>query len=273
MKLRLAILDLYDGTANQGMRCIKEIVSRYDDVLEWDVFDVRAKSEVADLSYDIYISSGGPGSPLDGDGIWDAKWFDLVQSIWDWNQKEAEKKHILFICHSFQMACYHFQLGSIVPRRSMSFGTFPVHQTDAGISEPIFEGLNNPFWVADFRNWQFIEPDEDRLDELEAKILALEKIRPHVPLERAVMAVRFSDEMVGVQFHPEADGVGMLEHFKEDARKQHIIQKHGEAKYKSMIRDLNDPDRIEKTNETVIPNFLNQAVDALLSSEVMEVNA
>ncbi len=272
MKLRLAILDLYNGTANQGMRCIKEIVSRYDEVLDWKVYDVRAKAAIPDLSYDIYISSGGPGSPLDGDGIWDIGWFNIVQNIWEWNRrKPGQKKYVLFICHSFQMACHHFQLGSIVPRRSPSFGTFPVHQTDTGILESLFEGLDNPFWVADFRSWQFIEPDAARFQELGAEILALEKIRPHVPLERAVMAVRFSPEMVGVQFHPEADGDGMLVHFKEEERRKSIIENHGETKYKHMIRDLNDPNKIEKTNLVVIPNFLNQAVAALVGEDVIAI--
>ena len=66
--LKLAILDLYDNTPNQGMRCIKEIVKHFDSEYDWKVFDVRGKAEVPDLSYDIYISTGGPGSPHDGDG-------------------------------------------------------------------------------------------------------------------------------------------------------------------------------------------------------------
>jgi GMP synthase-like glutamine amidotransferase len=270
MKLRLAILDLYDGTANQGMRCIQEIVDRFSEQMDWKVFDVRAKNEVPDLDFDIYISSGGPGSPLDGNGIWDSKWFDLVQSIWDWNNEgNYPKKYMFFICHSFQMACHHFNLGSIVPRRSMSFGTFPIHQTNAGILDPIFKGLANPFWAADFRNWQFIEPDAAQLEAMGAEILALEKIRPHVPLERAVMSVRFSDEMVGVQFHPEADSEGMILHFKDEERKKFIMEKYGEQKYKLMIRDLADPMKIKRTNTTILPNFLSSAIAALSAQNTL----
>ncbi|MEI9933338.1 MAG: hypothetical protein WDM71_00415 [Ferruginibacter sp.] len=39
--------------------------------------------------------------------------------------------------------------------------------------------------------------------------MAIEKERPHVALPRAIMAVRFNDYMIGFQFHPEADAVGM----------------------------------------------------------------
>ena len=70
--MRIAILDLYDGVANQGMRCIREILNQYSDYtnidISWDEFDVRQKNEVPDLSYDIFISSGGPGSPLESIG-------------------------------------------------------------------------------------------------------------------------------------------------------------------------------------------------------------
>ena len=38
-----------------------------------------------------------------------------------------------------------------------------------------------------------------------AKILCIEKERPHVPYERAVMGIRFNEYMIGTQFHPEAD--------------------------------------------------------------------
>jgi hypothetical protein len=35
--LRVAILDLYDGAANQGMRCIREILNQYSDLHNIDI--------------------------------------------------------------------------------------------------------------------------------------------------------------------------------------------------------------------------------------------
>lgn len=272
MKLKLAILDMYDGIANQGMRCIKEIVSRYDDVLDWELFDVRGKAEIPDASFDLYIATGGPGSPLAGDGVWDRAFYDWIDDVFAWNENYPErKKYVFFICHSFQMACNHFKLGSIVPRKSMSFGTFPVHKTQDGSNEFVLEGLNDPFYAADFRRWQFVQPDAEQFEEIGASILALEKIRPHVPLERAIMAVRFSQEMVGVQFHPEADPEGMLEHFKTDKLKTEIIGTHGQEKYDSMMRDLQMPRRIDQTHNTIIPNFLNKSIALLQESLAVEL--
>ncbi len=268
--IRLAILDLYDNTPNQGMRCIKSIVQRFSAIAEWRVFDVRGKAEVPDMNYDIFISSGGPGSPLDGDGVWDVRYYDWLQQAWDWNRKEGHsKKHVFFICHSFQMACKYFRVGKVVPRRSTSFGTFPCHKTDAGVADPLLYGLDNPFYVADFRDWQVIQPDVARLETMGAEILALEKIRPHVPLERALMAIRFSREFIGTQFHPEADPDGMIEHFLDPERRRKIVAEHSERKYLRMMDHLRDPDKISLTHEIVLPGFLRRALRAL-EAEVLQ---
>jgi hypothetical protein len=135
--------------------------------------------------------------------------------------------------------------------------------TDAGVSDPNFQGLPNPFFIADFRHWQCIQPDERKLAELGADILALEKIRPHVPLERAVMAIRFSPEVIGTQFHPEADPDGMREHFMDPKRQKAIVEEHGEEKYLRMIKHLRDSDKIGLTHEIVLPLFLHRAINAL----------
>ena len=268
--LRLAILDMYDSTPNQGMRCIQDIVKRFEHKLEWEVFDVRGKADVPGLDFDIYISTGGPGSPHDGDGHWDVLFYEWMQSVWEWNLVPGNrKKQVFFICHSFQMAVKHFKLAKVIKRRSQSFGTFKCHMTDSGVSEPLFDGLPNPFYVADFRDFQCVEPDLDQIDAIGAKIIALEKIRPHVPLERAIMGVRFSDEFIGVQFHPEADPKGMLEHFTESERRKKIVTEHGRAKFMRMIDHLNDSDKIALTHEIILPMFLNRAILTLEQSLIL----
>ncbi len=261
-KLRMAILDMYDGFPNQGMRAIKEIVERYSSEVSYKIYDVRGKNEVPSLEYDMYISTGGPGSPLDGDGIWDKNYFDFLDDIWNFNQSYPEEaKHLFLICHSFQMASLHFKLGTICKRNSNAFGTFPCWKTEAGKNDPFFKALNNPFYIADFRDYQFIRPNKKRFAELGASVLCLEKKRPNIPFERAVMAVRLSDTIFGTQFHPEADRAGMLKHFSEEERKQQVIAEHGEEKYFQMIADLEDPKKIAKTNQTIIPNFIQNAIN------------
>ncbi|MFK8101241.1 MAG: GMP synthase, partial [Saprospiraceae bacterium] len=201
-KLKLAILDMYDNEPNQGMRAIQEIVQSFGEQLDWEVFDVRGKAELPNaVDFDLYISTGGPGAPLDGDGIWDKKYYDFIDELWAWNKADrGSKKYVFFICHSFQMACHHFQIAEITKRKSRSFGTFPTHKTSAGERELLFKNLEDPFTVADFRDWQVVQPNIDRMKSLGMKTLATEKKRPHVDLERAMMAVRFSPEFFGTQF-------------------------------------------------------------------------
>lgn len=242
---------------------LKSILARYANVLRYDVFDVRAKTEIPDLSYDIYVFSGGPGDPLLNDGPWFEPYFDLIEQLWQWNLREEPKKHCFFICHSFQMACHHFGLGEVTQRYKMSFGTYPVHRTHWGKEEPLFEGLPDPFYIADFRRYQVVNPQPERLKEMGAHILCLEKLRPHVHYERALMAIRFSPYMIGTQFHPEADPEGLLSYFLEEERKKSIVDEHGETRYDRMIRDLANPMKIQRTFDTIIPAFLENAVEDL----------
>lgn len=261
-KLQLAILDMNNGIENMGLNAIKDIVRLFEKDLEWQVFDVRAKNEIPDMSFDIYISSGGPGSPFDGDGIWDKAYYNWIDSVWDWNKKEEQKKHVFFICHSYQMACIHFGIADVIPRKSRSFGVFPTHKTIQGELEPVFEKLPDPFWIGDFRLFQVVQPKFELMNELGIQLLCLEKIRPHVPLERAMMAVRFSDEMIGTQFHPEAYPLGMKETFSKEEKKKEIIKNFGEAKYNQMMTDLDDPNKVLLTYNTILPVFIEQAIES-----------
>lgn len=260
--IKVAILDMYNGTPNLGMNNIIEIVETYSE-FSFQVFDVRGKCELPSMDFDIYISSGGPGSPLDGDGMWDRAYYHLMDKLWTHNQRSAEKKYAFFICHSFQMICHHLSLGSVVKRNSASFGVFPVHKTLQGKDEILLQTLDDPFYAADFRHWQFINPHRERMERMGCKILLLEKIRPHVPLERAIMGVRFSPEWIGFQFHPEADPSGMYLHFTRPKQKAEFLKHKGEIKLERMLERLKNPHHLTTTHKTIIPGFLNACIKAI----------
>ena len=270
-KIKVAVLDLYEGTANQGMRCIRELLGTYSEIIDFEEFDVRCEAALPDLNFDIYISSGGPGDPRYGDGIWDVAFYRWMRMVWDYNadKHNKRKKYVFFICHSFQMACIHFNVAKVTERKSMSYGTFPVYSTADGERELIFSGLENPFYIADFRRFQVVQPDYQLLSQIGARILAIEKPRPEIPLERAVMGIRFSKEIVGTQFHPEADATGMLIWLQDEEMKNRICEEHGQEKYEQMKKDLSDSNKIEKTQKTVLPAFLNDAIGALLPNQIM----
>lgn len=274
-KIKITTLDLYNNEINEGMRCIKEIVTdainlNPDLDITYDVHETRFKGELPDLSYDIFISSGGPGSPFeDEDKQWDKDYFTLIDKIWSFNQNNTDhKKYMFFICHSFQMMARFFQFGNVNKRFINSFGVMPFEKTVDGRNDLLLKDLTDPFYAADIRYWQVTGPNKKIIDEFGAKILSWEIPEKENIDNPAITAIRISDEIVGTQFHPEADPESMLFHFQQDERKQFIIQKYNEEKYYEMIEWLQHPDKIQLTRKTVIPTFLNNAIDALTKVSV-----
>jgi homoserine O-succinyltransferase/O-acetyltransferase len=268
--IRIAILDLNEGKPNQGMRCINQIVDQWQITNDLNVvkeeFEVRVKNQLPDTSFDIYISSGGPGNPLSSRfDDWDINWNKWLNEMerWNGNPSNTQKKHIFFICHSFQLASRYFNAGILTKRKSTAFGVFPVHMLEAGMQEPIFEGLRDPFYAVDSRDFQLVQPNHTILKKMGARILCIEKERRHVPYERAVMAIRFNEYMIGTQFHPEADPIGMSNHLQTEEKRNTVIESYGEEKLNNMLFHLNDPDKIMWTYQHILPNFLNAAIGAL----------
>jgi len=271
--VRVAVIDMNNQVENQGLGHICRLLEASNlkyahQEVSFKIYDIRAKNEVPTLDYDIYISTGGPGSPFEGEGMrWELDYFNLIDKIWNHNQTTTgNKKYVFFICHSFQLAVRFFNLATITKRHSTSFGVFTAHKTPAGEEDILFNNLDNPFWIADFRDYQALQPITKAFNELGARITCLEKIRPYVDFERAIMAIRLSDEMVATQFHPEADAKGMLIHFAKPDRKAHVIKHHGEDKYYEIVEHLEDKEKISATFQTILPTFLKEAI--LVSSGI-----
>lgn len=271
--LKIAILDMYDNVAGEGMRCIINLVNQFkvskNIEVSLAIYNVRANTEIPSLEHDIYISSGGPGSPLPSDEAWEKPYFALIDSIFEHNKSaevtsgESTPKFLFLICHSFQLLARHLEIGKVTKRRSTSFGVFPVHPIDTTNKELLFEGLPDPFFVVDSRDYQLVSPNFKIIKELGVQILRMEKERPHVNLERAIMAIRFSNEVFGTQFHPEADAQGMLKLLLSDEKRKAVIKTHGIEKYNDMITKLDDPDKIMLTESIIIPTFLEKAYSTI----------
>lgn len=260
---RIAILDMYKGEPNQGMRNLREMLERFalekNLLLQKKIYDVRGKKELPGLEYDAYISTGGPGSPIDPEG-WENDFIALIHSIIIHNENESNKKYVFLICHSFQVVCYHFKLAKVCLRKSESFGVFPMHKTFQAKYNVFTHRLKDVFYAVDSRKWQVIQPDHEALRFMGAKILAIEKERPHVPHERATMMIQFTPEIIGTQFHPEAGPKGMIFYLTGEEKKKIVIDNLGLDKYNKMIEHLQDQDKIKYTQKTIIPGFLEEAV-------------
>jgi homoserine O-succinyltransferase len=88
-------------------------------------------------------------------------------------------------------------------------------------------------------------------------ILAWEKISDQEVAHRAVMAMRFNTEMMGTQFHPEADAEGLLKYIqnKIENEKDTSNWKIASAKAGQHLES------IERTYQTILPEFLKQAIE------------
>jgi len=264
-RIRVAVIDMNNGMPNQGVRGITDLLAVYKKdpelILSHEVFDLRAKQEIPGTEYDVYIASGGPGSPLDSENeAWEHLFFNLLDDLESYNKEHDLKKYVFLICHSFQLACRKYKLGEVTKRKSNTFGIFPVTLTGKGIEDPVFKGLPSPFYAVDSRDWQVIDPSDSAFVENNTAVLAIEKERKHIDLERCIMSVRFSATCIGTQFHPEADPAGIKLYLLEQEKKDMIIAMHGEEKYKTMLQQLDDPNKIILTQSQILPNFLNEAI-------------
>lgn len=273
-EIRIALLDMNNNKKNQGFKNIREISESFkansEEKISITTFDIRHLNEMPDIEdFDIFISSGGPGNPHREGHDWEQKFAGFLDGIFDHNKHSAQKKFLFLICHSFQIASIHWDLGNICERKSYSFGVMPIHKSEDGENEYLFKNLSDPFYAVDSRAYQFIEPDQQRFDDLGMKIMAIEKYRSHISLERAVMAVRFSDEIFGTQFHPEANPEGMLENLKDKENRIAMIENYGMEKYLETVDRLDDEDKIKLTQAQILPRFLDSAKRKILQPETV----
>lgn len=267
--IRIALLDMNNNHVNQGFRNIKEISEAFQQHSEENVviktFDVRFKDEMPEIGdFDIFISSGGPGNPHREGHDWEDRFAHFLDAVLEHNTYNEDKKYLFLICHSFQLASIHWNLGNICKRKSYSFGVMPVHKTDEGKEEFLFKNLQDPFYAVDSRAYQFIEPNHERFEELGMTVMAIEKFRPHINLERAVMAVRFSEEIFGTQFHPEANPESLIENLKDKKNREAMIENFGMEKYLETMDRIDDEDKIILTRNQILPRFLQFAKKNIL---------
>ncbi len=262
--IKVAILDMYLNYPNMGRKNITDILDNQIFPLEYKIYNIRGANEVPSMDHDIYIATGGPGSPLDGDGVWDKNYFEFIDEVRAWNKKKTKKKYVFFICHSFQMITNHFKLGVVCRRNSNAFGIYPIHKTEDGITDDILIKLPDVFYAVESRDWQVVRPDMEAIRAFGAKILCLEKIREHVEFERAIMAFRFSKEMIGTQFHPEADIISLYENYMQPEKQRQLKEQYGERKFMQIIENIRDPYKINLTYRIILPAFLRYAVSNLL---------
>ncbi len=253
--MKIAIIDLYGEDDNSGIHAIENIIYAHSPSHLVKTYQVRMEDhwpEIAD--WDIIISSGGPGDPAEKNLDWSEHWRQFMQVILLHNASNPNKKSVFLICFSFQLFCHHFDLAETSKRDAPSYGPYACSLTPFGKKDAIFGQLPEIFEIADFRFFQVTQPNPKKLDAMGAQILALEKERPHIKKERALMGIRFTREIWGVQFHPEADGDRVKHSFLSE--KEKFIKILGQKHYDKIIRKLQDTSGLNLTHNTILPEYL-----------------
>lgn len=153
------------------------------DPARFAVWHVHRQETPPHGSYQGVILSGSPASAYQ-DLPWIAR---LIRSILSWAE---EGTPMLGVCFGHQLLAQ--ALGGKVERNpcGREIGTLPIHLTEVGRRDPLFEGLPERF--------DCMHGHSDFVSELPsgAEILAYSRMTP-------VQAFRLGERIRGIQFHPE----------------------------------------------------------------------
>lgn len=234
----IALIDLNARHSNHGVPSIVSMVEAAGCQVE--CFEPRVEGSLPGPGFDAYILSGGPGSPLE-----DAPWrHALMQAITQWQAP------VVGVCMGFQVLAQVY--GWTVQLLSRPrFGVHPLRLTHAGRSDPLLAPLIADAAFEQRRFGVFAPPS------IEGTVLATSE-------QGDVTAARFSPEVLGVVFHPEAHP-GLVERlFTEDSPvREKLLERHGPdnlQRMTSLIPKLNGP------FQTILPGFLRQAQRCNVSS-------
>jgi homoserine O-succinyltransferase len=275
-RLRFGIVDMNAGHQNQAIRCINQIVDglgvrirETNPSLEIEKVHVspRDKGEVPPNDCHLYIASGGPGSPFDGDG---EKWVDdfsgFLDEIVDDNTSVAGQlnagRAVMNVCYSFEMAIRHFEVAEVAPRATRKFGVMPIYTTGEGQRHPLLAPFNDRLFAFEHRNWEAINPDEARLKQHGGVVLARES-RDGVSKGAALMALDFAPGVEGVQFHPEADRPGVMAWVSRPDQAEAFKEAYGLTTYERMLKTLDNPGRLARTFALLIPGWMGRKFNAM----------
>ncbi|AKT40859.1 hypothetical protein [Chondromyces crocatus] len=264
--LRLCIVDMNNGHVNQAMRCLRgmsatffERVRVYNPDLPCELYEVspRDTNDPIPRDCDLYIGTGGPGSPFDDDGqpwTYDLGRFldETVESV---HRGGADQRAMFAICHSFEMVVRHFDVAKIAPRIDRKFGIMPIYMTTEGQAHPLLAPFGDRLFAFEHRNWEAIDLDERKLAALGGTLLARES-RDGISKGRAILGLDVAPGIEAVQFHPEADRAGVVNWISRPEQAAAFKATYGEVTYQAMLRTLDDPRRVARTYTLLIPGWL-----------------
>jgi homoserine O-succinyltransferase/O-acetyltransferase len=272
-RLRVGVIDMNAGHQNQAIRCIGVLIDQLESRvrlanpgLEIERVHVspRDKGDVPPNDCHLYISSGGPGSPYDGDGqTWVDDYSEFLDGVVDDNEAHNGRgRAVLAVCYSFEMAVRHFDVAEVAPRASRKFGVMPVYTTDDGQQHPLLAPFGDRLFAFEHRNWEAVRLDEGVLKKFGGRLLARES-RDGVSKGEALMAFDFAPGIEGVQFHPEADRPGVMAWVARPDQAEAFKLAYGITTYERMLKTLDNPQRLARTFALLIPGWMTRKFNAI----------
>ena len=263
---RLCLVDMNDGHVNQAMRCLRTIsaaffrrITQANPGVACELLEVSPRNTEDEIpeNADLYLSSGGPGSPFDGDGKqWVNRYYRFLDLVADSAEDGGPDQQALFaVCYSFEMIVRHFKIAVMQPRTERKFGVMPIYMTPEGQEHPLLAPFADRLFAFEHRNWEAIDLDMRKLAALGGQLLARES-RDGVSKGRAVLGVDVTSGIEAVQFHPEADRAGVVSWVSRPDQAAAFRATYGDVTYQAMLRTLDDPRRLARTYALVIPGWL-----------------
>src|SRR5678815_1255356 len=122
--VRIGLVDMNAGVKNEAMRCLRATIATFeaqlravwsDAVVEVKTVSPRDKGDVVPRDCDLYLSSGGPGSPFDGEGTaWMRDYGRFLDEIVEAHDKSPlTAPGAMPICYSFELVVMHFRLAKL----------------------------------------------------------------------------------------------------------------------------------------------------------------
>lgn len=270
--LKVGLLDMNNGMANQAIRSFKTLIGALferarveNPALETQLIHVepRNRGDAPPEGCDLYLSSGGPDSPVDGfaEG-WCPAYRRFLDGLVDARQHRGEAAPGFFgVCYSFEITTMHFGVARMEPREKR-FGIMPVYPTPEGEASGLLGAFGDRFFAWEHRLWNAVDLDEKRLAELGGALYARES-RDGVSKGPGLTSFRFAPGIEATIFHPEADRAGALHWIKNPEQAQAVIDTYGQTTYERMLRTLDDPTRLARTYALLIPGWLNASFNRL----------
>jgi hypothetical protein len=288
--LRLCLVDMNAGVKNEAIRCFHRIldgfralVQRANPNVELVLSHIQPRNlgEAPPADFDLYLSTGGPGSPFDGyDDPWCTKYRDFLDRLVDDALRGGDVvRSALVVCHSFEIAVAHTRVARMERRATRKFGMMPVYPTPAGRRSPLLSDFGERFFAWEHREWEAVGLDRARLAEIGGELWATEsRVDPDTlalvpgasPKGDGLLVFRFSANIEGTQFHPEADRDGAMAWLVRPEQTAAAVEAYGELTYARMIKSLDDPARLVRTFERFIPGWLGRKFDEIAAARAWQ---